>query len=714
MWKTVSASAQGAPNPEVDGYASWPIHQLHQSSSPHPRERAWKSTLPRPDTFVATRDLTGLCLALGAGPSAWRMHEPSQRRVVIVVVGVTPHQGDGSAVTGRRTTGNVVQAPVRMEELDLMDDPRRELEHLRKLAAAEPTKRFGMLYRLVSHPQMLSLAGEHVRQNTGGRTAGIDGQTRRHIDPDMLTRLAEELGHNRYHPQAVRRLYIPKGTTGRRGLGIPTIRDRIVQAVVAQILAAIYEPIFRPCSYGFRPHRNPIHALHHVAQAYRAGATWIIEGDLVHCFDAIPHHVIVQCLRKRIKDERFIDLVRQMLTAGVMEEGTFLPTYSGTPQGGLASPVLCNVVLHELDCWMEEHWQANPAPLTPKQQYARANPEYVRHKRNLVRWRAQLRGQIPLGRQTPEGLQIKIKHALTCRKHLPSVLPRRLISYCRYADDYVVVLCQYSKADAQHLKAAMAQGLAEHLGLTQHPEKTHITHWDRRFRFLGYDLRGQRNPHGTRWLRLTIPPEKERALKTKVKRLCQYTQIPALDLFMSVNALLRGWTQYFRYAHNAPRRFRYLTGVAYWLCAHYLGRKHRCSIKQVMRIAYGVDPASHKRALYTCNGGKRVYLWNKPPPRGSLFSKGIGAKDVQPLPLTSWATGRSYAQRVAVAGRAGQHCEQCDNVAAALVVHHPHRLGQVRKHKRGPANVIASGQEQQVKLLCPACHKQHHPGGWQG
>src|SRR5215831_4313387 len=354
MWKTVRASVQGALNPEVDGYASWPTHQFHQSSRPHPRERARKSTLTRRHTFVATRDLAGLCLAFRAGASAWRMQESGQRRVVIVGVGVTPHRGDGSAVTGRRTTGNVVQAPVSTEELDLMCDPHRELEHLGKLAAAEPTKRFGKLYRLVSHPQMLALAGEHVRQNTGGRTAGIDGQTRSHIDPDMLTRLADELQHNRYAPQAVRRIYIPKGTTGRRGLGIPTIRDRIVQAGVAQILAALYEPIFRPCSYGFRPHRNSIQALHHVAQAYRAGATWIIEGDLVQCFDAIPHHVIWQCLRKRIKDERFIDLVRQMLTAGVMEEGTFLPTYSGTPQGGLASPVLCNVVLHELDCWMEE------------------------------------------------------------------------------------------------------------------------------------------------------------------------------------------------------------------------------------------------------------------------------------------------------------------------------------------------------------------------
>ena len=218
-----------------------------------------------------------------------------------------------------------------------MCDPLRELEHLSNLAAADPVKRFGKLYRLVCHRGLLRHAGERVRQNTGGRTAGIDGQTRRHIGDAMLDRLAEELAHNHYHPQAVRRAYIPKGNTGRRALGIPVIRDRIVQAAVAQVLEAIYEPLFRKCSYGFRPRRNTIQALRHVAQAYRAGATWIIEGDLVKCFDSIPHGVILNALRKRIKDERFVDLVRKMLTAGVKEEGQFQPTYSGTPQGGLAA-----------------------------------------------------------------------------------------------------------------------------------------------------------------------------------------------------------------------------------------------------------------------------------------------------------------------------------------------------------------------------------------
>jgi retron-type reverse transcriptase len=282
----------------------------------------------------------------------------------------------------------------------------------------------------------------------------------------------------------------------------------------------MYEPRVRQCSYGFRPRRNTIQALRHVAQAYRAGATWIIEGDLVKCFDSIPHGVILNALRKRIKDERFVDLVRKMLTAGVMEEGQCQPTSSGTPQGGLASPILSHVVLHAFESWLEDHGHANPPRLTAQQQHPRAHREDARHKRNLVRWRAQLHGRLPRGRQPPAGLQAKITHALAARKRLPSVTCRRLISDGRDADDDVVVLCQHTKVEAQHLKTALAPWLQEHLGLTQHPEKTRLTHWDDRFRVLGYDLCGQRNPPGTRWRRLSIPPAQERDVKAKVKRWC--------------------------------------------------------------------------------------------------------------------------------------------------------------------------------------------------
>ncbi len=560
---------------------------------------------------------------------------------------------------------------------------------------------------------MLGLAWEHIRSNKGSRTPGIDGQIKDDIDAETLRDLARELNERCYRPNPVRRTYIPKGNNQRRGLGIPCLRDRIVQTAVALVLEAIYEPGFCDCSYGFRPGRSTIHALRHVATAYRGGATWTIEGDLVKCFDELPHGVILQCLRKRIKDERFIDLIRQMLQAGVMEDFRYEQTYSGTPQGSTASPIIANIVLHEFDCWMEGHWQANPPPQTAQQQRARANPEYARIKRNLVRWRAQLHGRIPMGRQTDEGLKRKIAQALAERKKVPSYLPRRMIAYCRYADDYLVVLCGYSKAEAEQLKQAMAVWLQEQLGLKQHPEKTRITHWSDRLRFLGYELRGQRNLNGTRWLRLTIPPEAEREIKQRVKRLCGYTQVPATDLFMSVNALMRGWTQYYRYAHNATRRFGYLTGVVYWLGAHFLGRKHRCSIKHLMRTHYGVDPKTGKRALYiTKPDGKSLFIWNQPPRRRSILSGQVSAQDSRPVVMTGWAGGHSYEQRLELHAQHGNTCQHCGQFSPNLVVHHPNRLAKRQDRKMGPAGLIQSGQEQQVKWLCPDCHRQHHPKGW--
>jgi len=312
-----------------------------------------------------------------------------------------------------------------------MADPHRELEHLRKLAVANPTKRFGKLLKIIRQDAFLQMVWQKVRTNKGSRTPGVAGQTREDVNEHVLHDLAHDLATRHYRPQPVRRTYIPKrGKPGQwRGLGIPAIRDRIVQAAIAQVLEALYEPLFRSCSYGFRPGRSPMHALRHAARAYRSGVTWIVEGDLERCFDSLPHSVILACLRKRIKDERFIDLIRCLLQAGVMEEGQYQRTYSGAPQGGLCSPILMNIVLHEFDCWMEEHWQANE-PVTQ-----RAHPEYARLKRSLTRWRGQLQGRIPMGRQTVDGLRRKIADAEAARQLVPSYAPRQTLSYCRFADD---------------------------------------------------------------------------------------------------------------------------------------------------------------------------------------------------------------------------------------------------------------------------------------
>jgi RNA-directed DNA polymerase len=161
-----------------------------------------------------------------------------------------------------------------------------ELEHLNKLAKEDPTRRFTRLYRLMRQEQFLMLAKERIAQNKGANTPGVDGQVMEDMTPEVITQLSQELTTNSYQPQPVKRRYIPKRHGDKmRPLGIPTARDKIVQSGIALILNALYEPIFRNCSHGFRPERSPITALRQVNNAYRAGATWIIEGDIANCFD---------------------------------------------------------------------------------------------------------------------------------------------------------------------------------------------------------------------------------------------------------------------------------------------------------------------------------------------------------------------------------------------------------------------------------------------
>lgn len=136
--------------------------------------------------------------------------------------------------------------------------------------------------------------------------------------------------------------------------------------------------------------------------------------------------------------------------------------------------------------------------------------------------------------------------------------------------------------------------------------------------------------------------------------------------------------------------------MVYWLTAHYLGRKHRCSIRQLMRHHYGKDPKTGKKALYTSNGRsqQRVFIWNKPPRKLSLLGTLVPVKDTQPLPLTSWAGGRSYERREALLADADGCCQHCGRESERLIVHHPHRLRRVTKPAEGPAPTIASGEEQ--------------------
>lgn len=317
-----------------------------------------------------------------------------------------------------------------------MGDVTAELEHLKKLAKGDRTKRFDRLYRLLRQAKLLFFAKARIAGNKGAQTPGVDGLTMADMTDEQVLRLSEELKAETYQPKPVRRVYIPKKNGKLRPLGIPTSRDRIVQAGVALILEALYEPLFRKCSHGFRPGRSPITALRQVSTAYRTGAKWIVEGDITDCFGSIPHGVILNCLRKRIKDERFIDLIRKMLQAGVMEAGSLTPTFSGTPQGGIVSPILANIVLHELDTWLETQMGVNPPPETTQQRNARSNPEYMRLHHRIMAIQRCLDGKRPMPDQaTPEGLRQELRETRRLRRLQPRLLPRKVTYYTRYADD---------------------------------------------------------------------------------------------------------------------------------------------------------------------------------------------------------------------------------------------------------------------------------------
>lgn len=599
-----------------------------------------------------------------------------------------------------------------------MVDVIRELGHLEKLAKEDPTYRFNRLYRLLRQESFLALAKQRIARNKGANTPGVDGQVMDDITYDEIARLGRELAAGTYQPQPVRRKYIPKRNGKLRPLGIPASRDRVVQSAVALILEALYEPLFRPCSHGFRPGRSPITALRQTWSAYRAGATWIVEGDISDCFGSIPHSVILNCLRKRIRDERFIDLVRKMLQAGVMESGRTTPTYSGTPQGGIASPILANIVLHEFDVWMEETWQANRTPETATERNARSNPEYMRHHYRIMDLKRYLDGKRPMPKgRTAEELRQELRENLRLRSLQPRSLPRRAIYYTRYADDFLVVLCNTSKEEARQMKASIAAWLRDTLGLTLNQDKTLVTHWSKRLRFLGYHLQGRANRNGTRWLHLSIPKQAVREVVAKIKRATAYSQAPAYDVFVNVNRVVRGWTNYYRYAHDNNVVGGKLSMVVYWRTAHYLAKKHRCSIAKIMRKHYARDPKTGCLALFVYRPGAppsaatRYSIWHKTQRRLTFADVGAcSVDDRQAYIDTGWAKGRSLHKRLETRAEGELVCTRCGATKVTLYVHHPNRLKNAKRVKKGAGPVAASGLAQKTVLLCRPCHLACHHG----
>ena len=343
--------------------------------------------------------------------------------------------------------------------------------------------KYERLYRYLFSEEMFAVAYQRIYAKQGNMTPGTDGKTIDEMSLERIKRLIVSLKDESYQPHPARRVYIPKKNGKKRPLGIPSFEDKLVQEVVRLLLEAIYEGHFEGTSHGFRPHRSCHTALGMIQKSF-AGAKWFIEGDIKGFFDNIDHNVLISILRERISDERFLRLIRKFLNAGYVEDWKYNKTYSGTPQGGIISPILANIYLDKFDKYIKEY-----AAKFRKGDRRSINPEYWRlnNKKNRLKQKLQKTSDEQMRKSyLYEIAQLSKQMLSTPHKDAMDADFRRL-QYVRYADDFLISVIG-SKSECETIKADITQFMREQLKLELSDEKTLITHAQDKAKFLGYEI----------------------------------------------------------------------------------------------------------------------------------------------------------------------------------------------------------------------------------
>lgn len=343
--------------------------------------------------------------------------------------------------------------------------------------------KYERLYRYLFSEEMFAVAYQRIYAKQGNMTPGTDGKTIDEMSLERIERLIVSLKDESYQPHPARRVYIPKKNGKKRPLGIPSFEDKLVQEVVRLLLEAIYEGHFEGTSHGFRPHRSCHTALGMIQKSF-AGAKWFIEGDIKGFFDNIDHNVLISILRERISDERFLRLIRKFLNAGYVEDWKYNKTYSGTPQGGIISPILANIYLDKFDKYIKEY-----AAKFRKGDRRSINPEYWRlnNKKNWLKKKLQKTSDEQMRKSyLYEIAQLSKQMLSTPHKDAMDADFRRM-QYIRYADDFLISVIG-SKSECETIKADITQFMREQLKLELSDEKTLITHAQDKAKFLGYEI----------------------------------------------------------------------------------------------------------------------------------------------------------------------------------------------------------------------------------
>jgi len=453
----------------------------------------------------------------------------------------------------------------------------------RKLATwaqDDPARRMDRLLRLIAEHDWLEEAARITLSSLGSKTPGVDGVTKQHLGSDVLPgylqHIREDLLSAQYRPAPARRIYIPKANGKQRPIGIPTLRDRIVQRAMLMAMEPIWESDFHRLSFGFRPERSVHHAIRAVKLQLTDGSDtkgrWVIEGDLASYFDTVHHRLLMKAVRKRIRDKRFLSLLWLFIKAGHVDAGLFRAASEGVPQGGVLSPLLSNIMLNEFDQYLEKR--------------------YLSKKARKDRWYHNYSIKIGRGPAREQGWTWK-----------PSV------SYCRYADDFVVVV-KGTKEQADEIRTECREFLERELKLTLNMEKTHLTHVNDGFVFLGHRLIRKRHRHGRMHVFSTIPMEKARNFRAAISKLLSGSHsVHAVDMIRALNAKLVGWAGFYQYVDNRAMVFQRIDHTVFWKFAHWMARKYRCRIKPLLiRWFRAPEPGATKTWIRfdTVNGQHRA------------------------------------------------------------------------------------------------------------